>query len=276
MTRLHDLGPADAAPSVPTGTEELRTAAPEIFVGDIPFGFDVGDDGVHMAGDATITDALRSPGSGLPRPSVLATIADCMAGIPACMVTAPQLAVTLDIAVRITAAHCGDRLVLDGEIVKQGRSTVAAEVRFSDARTNALVATSYVTFMGSPRPQDQAPLLLRGMRTTGSMAIPLPDYVGIRTPSPGIAEMDLTPFVMQASSSLQGGAVALLGEVASETLTLSTVLDLDVRYLSAVRVGPGRATASALGADHVRIEVRDQGSADRLAALIVTRVAPAP
>jgi acyl-coenzyme A thioesterase PaaI-like protein len=245
-----------------------------MFVNDIPFGFDLADDGIELVGDATITDALRYPGSGLPRASVLATIADCMAGIPACLVTAPRLAVTLDIVVRHVADRCGDRLDIAGEIVKQGRSTVAGEVRFSDARTKGLVALSFVTFMASPRPQDQAPPLLRGMRTTGSMTTPIPEYVGVRTAGRGVAEIDLVHFVMQASRTLQGGVFGLLAEVVAESLTQSPVLDLDIRYLSAVRVGPGRATGTLLGDDLVRVEVRDRGSDDRLASLIFVRLAP--
>src|ERR1039458_5173210 len=121
MTQLHDAGPADAAPGGPEVQESRQT-----FVSDLPFGFDLAEDGVGMVGDATINDALRSVDSRLPRASVLATIADCMAGIPACLVTAPRLAVTLDIVVRNVAERCGDRLDVAGEIVKQGRSTVAS------------------------------------------------------------------------------------------------------------------------------------------------------
>jgi acyl-coenzyme A thioesterase PaaI-like protein len=270
MTQLHDAGTAETGPGQPDA-EGRRP----IFVSEIPFGFDLADDGVTMVGDATISDALRSPGSSLPRPSVLATIADCIAGIPACFVTTPALAVTLDIAVHLVADRCGDRLTVRGEIVKPGRSTVASEIRFSDADTAQLVATSYVTFMASPRPQDHAPPLQRGMRTTGSMPVPFPDYVGTRRLAPGLAEVDLTPFVMQASGTLQGGVVAMIGEVAAESLSGSPVLALDIRYLSAVRVGPGRATATSLGGNMVRVEVRDAGSDHRLAALILARVAPA-
>jgi acyl-coenzyme A thioesterase PaaI-like protein len=270
MTQLHDADRVGPGPG-----EAATPVARPIFVSEIPFGFDLADDGVTMRGDATISDALRSPGSPLPRPSVLATIADCIAGIPACFVTTPALAVTLDIAVRMVADRCGDDLIVAGEIVKPGRSTVASEIRFSDAATATLVAVSYVTFMASPRPQDQAPPLQGGMRTTGSMPVPFPAYVGTRHLGPGVAEVDLTPFVMQASGTLQGGVVAMVGEVAAESLSGSPVLDLDVRYLSAVRVGPGRATAAAMGGGLVRVEVRDAGSNDRLAALIFARVAPA-
>jgi acyl-coenzyme A thioesterase PaaI-like protein len=270
MTQLHDPGRLDLDPDAP-----IVPLTGPIFVSDLPFGFELADDGVTMVGDATISDALRSIHSTLPRPSVLATIADCIAGIPACFVTTPALAVTLDIGVRLVGARAGDQLEVTGEIVKRGRSTVASEIRFLDAETKLLVATSYVTFMASPRPQDQAPPLQRGMRTTGAMPSPFPDFVGLRVVAPGVAEVDLTPFVMQASRTLQGGVVALLGEVAAESLTGSAVLDLDVRYLSAVRSGPGRATATALSGGLVRVEVRDAGSDDRLAALIFARMAPA-
>jgi acyl-coenzyme A thioesterase PaaI-like protein len=270
MTQLHDAESADATADGPQGQRP-----PQMFVSDIPFDFELSEDGIDMVGGATVSDALRAVGSPLPRASILATIADCIAGIPACLVTAPRLAVTLDIAVRMTAARCGDRLDLVGKILKQGRSTVASEVRFSDAVTKDLVATSFVTFMASPRPQDMAPPLLRGMRTTGSMPVPFPEYVGTRMIGPGVAEVDLTPFVMQASGSLQGGVVAMIGEVAAESLTRSPVLDLDIRYLSAVRVGPGRATATLVSGDLVRAEVRDAGSNNRLAALVFVRVAPA-
>jgi acyl-coenzyme A thioesterase PaaI-like protein len=269
MTRIHDAGPMDDAP-LGTGEEVPATS----FVSAIPFRFELSDDGLHMQGDARIPDELRAVDSRLPRASVLATIADCIAGIPACLVTAPRLAVTLDIAVRLVAEPRGDDLTLEGEIVKQGRSTVASEVRFSDAQTDQLVASSYVTFMASPRPQDQAPPLLKGMQTLGSMPVALPDYVGARITRPGEVEVDLTRFVMQASSSLQGGVVALVGEMAAESLCRSPVLDLDIRYLSAVRVGPARATARRLSRDTVRVEVRDLGNDDRLAALTFLRVAP--
>ena len=180
---------------------------------------------------------------------------------------------TLDIAVHNVATRCGDRLEIAGEIVKQGRSTVAGEVRFTDAGTGDLVAHTYVTLMASPRPQDLAPQVRRSMRTTGSMTIPFPEFVGVRTVAPGVAEIDLVDFVKQASQSLQGGLFGLLAEVAAETLTHAPVLDLDIRYLSAVRVGPGRATAALLGDDLIRVELRDGGSDNRLASLLLIRVA---
>ncbi len=110
------------------------------------------------------------------------------------------------------------------------------------------------------------------MRTVGTMEKPFPEHVGAYVIEPGVTEIERTPFVMQAAGSVQGGAVALLGELAAESLTGLPVMDLDVRYLSAVRVGPGRATATELGRGLVRVEVRDRGRDDRRIALALARV----
>jgi acyl-coenzyme A thioesterase PaaI-like protein len=274
--------PADA----PTGTE--RSGIPEVgtdsvpflqgsggmFVQALDFSFEVSDDGVSMLGSATFTDTLRSPGSSLVRPSLLATIADCVTGVPACQATAPRLAVTLDIVVRIVADRMDDQLDISAQIIKKGRSTVATEVCFSNATTGDPAALSYLTFMASPRPQDVAPPLFGGMRTTGSMPVAFPDFVGLRVLEPGVAEIELSPFVAQASGTLQGGVVALLGEMAAESLSGGTVLDLDTRYLTAVRVGPARTTAVSLGGGLVRVQVHDVGTGNRLAALVTARVGP--
>jgi acyl-coenzyme A thioesterase PaaI-like protein len=68
--------------------------------------------------------------------------------------------------------------------------------------------------------------------------------------------------------------VAAVAEVAAETAAGSAVTDLDVRFLSAVRAGPARATAEVLGSGRVRVEVRDRGHGDRLTATLMARVAP--
>jgi acyl-coenzyme A thioesterase PaaI-like protein len=245
-----------------------------MFLNDLPFWFEVSKDGLHMVGEAIINDALRFPGSGLPRSSVLATIADCVAGLPACIATAPRLAVTLDIVTRNVAERCGDRLGIAGEIVKIGRSAISGEVRFSEIESKALVATSYLTFMMSPRPQDNVPPMRSGMRTTGSMAIPFPEFLGVRAVAPGVCEINLVPLIMQASQTLQGGVFGVLAEEAARSLTARAVLDLDIRYLNAVRVGPAQAIANLLGENLIRVEVRDRGNDDRLAALVLIRTAP--
>jgi hypothetical protein len=55
MTQLDEAGSADAA-----GTGDAREggAPVQMFINDIPFGFDLTEDGVIIDGDATISDAL--------------------------------------------------------------------------------------------------------------------------------------------------------------------------------------------------------------------------
>lgn len=268
MTQSYDPVTAVAEPDA-----SVKRPAPRMFLNDIPFWFEVSEDGTNMVGGTTINDVLRFPGSGLPRTSVLATIADCVAGLPACIITAPRLGVTLDIVVHNVAERCGDHLEIGGELVKVGRSIVSGEVRFSDPESNALVAVSYLTFMVSPRPQDVLPPIQRGMRTTGSITTPFPEFLGVRTLAPGVTEIDLVPLVMQASQALQGGVFGVLAEEAARSLADRPVLDLDIRYLNAVRVGPGRAIATLLGENLIRVEVRDRGNDDRLASLVLIRTA---
>jgi acyl-coenzyme A thioesterase PaaI-like protein len=114
------------------------------------------------------------------------------------------------------------------------------------------------------------------MRFTGTLPVTFPERVGLRIISPGVTELDRRPFVVQAAGSLQGGMVALLGETAAESLTGRPVVELDARFFTGVRVGPGRATAEVVGDGLVRVEVRDIGNADRLAALVTARVAGPP
>ena len=246
-----------------------------IFVSDIPFGFTMPDK-VTMLGDAVLDQNLCSSNSALPRPSVLATIADCVAGVPACEGMAPRLAVTLDIVVNIVAQPTNELLIIEGSIIKKGRNVVASEVDFFDSQTKALVARSYLTFMASPRPQDVAPPVASSMRTTSSMPTPFPEHVGAHIVRPGVAQIEHSSFVQQAAGTLQGGIISLLGEMATESLAGAPVVDLDIRYLSAVRVGPGQAIATPLGPDLYRVEVRDLGSENRLAAVITARVARSP
>jgi acyl-coenzyme A thioesterase PaaI-like protein len=80
------------------------------------------------------------------------------------------------------------------------------------------------------------------------------------------------PYVNQPAGTLQGGVVALLAELAAESLTRSRVLDLEVRYLSAVRVGPARTSAVALDDHTVRVEIRDPGNDDRLTTVVMARM----
>ncbi len=255
----------------PSAAREFRGR--QMFVNDLGFWCRLTPEGDGMVGGAAVGAALRAIGGTVVRTSLLGTVADVMAGIPANNRTLPQLALTLDIAVRTVRTPAGDDLDARARVLKAGRNTVATEVEFFDHGTTNVVALSFLTFVPSPRPQDVAPAVLEGMQTAGSLERPLPEHVGLRILEPGMVEIDHTPFVTQASNTLQGGIVALLGEMAAESLTGRPVLDLDTRFLTTVRRGPGRAVARDLGGGVIRSEVRDVGNDGRLAAVVMARVA---
>ncbi len=284
MTRLGDAVDPSAAATVPETAGPPALAVSQSagilsetgsFINELSFDFDIEGDGSQGRGRVSITPMMWSSGA-LPRPSILLTVADCVAGVPAMHVSSPNLAVTLDMAVRIVADDVGPELEVTSDVLKRGRNIVASEVRFTNAGTDELVALCYLTFMASPRPQDVSPPIPEGMAFRGSLPVDFARRVGLRTVAPGVTELDRRRFVVQASDTLQGGIVALLGETAAESLTGMPALDLDVRFLAGVRVGPGRATAVMIGDGLVRAEVRDVGGDDRLAALVIARVADGP
>jgi acyl-coenzyme A thioesterase PaaI-like protein len=78
---------------------------------------------------------------------------------------------------------------------------------------------------------------------------------------------------MQPAGTIQGGAVALLVELAAESSAGAPIEDLEIRYLSAIRVGPARATAEVIAPGLIRVELRDVGRPDRLATVALARTA---
>ena len=244
------------------------------FIND--FTFTCGPQGDRMVGEAVITDELRVGPSQQVRPSALATLADVLAGTLSSEVSAPRLSLTLDIGVHVLADGTPARLSMAASVLKAGRNTVVAEVEFRDPAQGRLVAVSQLTFVPSPRPGDLVPPRLHPTATSGGLSQRWDRQVGVRVIAPGVAEIARSPYVVQLSGTLQGGIVALLSEVAAESLAGVPVRALQTRYLTAVRVGPGRATATSLGGGAMRVEVRDAGRDDRLAAIAIATTSDGP
>ena len=220
-----------------------------------------------------VTDELRVPGSPQVRASVLATMADVWTGALAGMACEPKLALTVDLTARVVGDVSGDRLDVVGRLLKQGRTTIVAETDFFHPATGAVVALSHATFVASPRPQDLIGPMVAGRTSANALSGPIAEELGVTVVAPGVAALERGPYVNQPSGTLQGGTVAVLAEVAVESLTGARVTELEVRYLSAVRVGPARTSAVALDHHTVRVEIRDPGNGDRLAAVVMARLA---
>jgi acyl-coenzyme A thioesterase PaaI-like protein len=241
-----------------------------MFLQDIGYTQEI-KDGVSR-GWLQVTDELRAPGSSQVRASVLATMADVWTGALAGMACAPKLALTLDLTARIVGDVGGDRLDIVGTLLKEGRTTIVAETDFRHPVTGAVVALSHATFVASPRPQDVIGPLSSSRTTGNALSSPIAEALGAEVLSPGVVVIERGTYVNQPAGTLQGGVVAVLAELAAETLTGARVLELEVRYLSAVRVGPARTSAVALDDHTVRVEARDVGNHDRVTAVVMARL----
>ncbi len=185
-----------------------------------------------------------------------------------------MVALTLDLTVRTVAnpsSETSEVVEIDARPRKVGRTTLFYEVEFRDPASGALTSVSHVTFVASPRPQDVMPPARPHARSTSALDQPFADALGARVLDAGVVEAELRPYVEQSTGSMQGGVIALLAEVAAESLAGAPVLDLDLRYLSSVRAGPARAVAHALDRVTSQVEIRDTGREDRLCALAVVR-----
>jgi acyl-coenzyme A thioesterase PaaI-like protein len=232
----------------------------------------------RVVGSFEAVPELCAPRTSVARTSVLLTIADMAAGSISSAATAPRICLTLDLSVRVLRPPVG---VIDVEarVLKSGRNTTVAETDFRVG--GELVALSWSTFVASPRPSDVIEVPPLSFRRYGPSRLraPLADQVGCRIVAPGVAEVDRTPYVMNPAGTVQGGIVALLAELATESLPdvagdAGVVSELDVRYLSATRVGPARATAEVVGDRTARVELHDPGNGDRLTAVVLARWAP--
>jgi acyl-coenzyme A thioesterase PaaI-like protein len=221
-----------------------------------------------------------------PSTAVLLTFADVLIGVLASHQTAPRISVTSNLAVDVVGPLPPDgELSLQGELSKVGRSMTVGETVMRATQSGDLVATAIGTFLASPRPQDVSRIPQGRFRQTARVDTAAPTlaaHVGLRLLRPGLTEIPLRPDLTNATESLQGGLVALLGETAAQTaasaaLGQPAVVDsLEVYYLSAARVGPFRAAAQLLRDNLVRVEVRDPGRDNRMVAITTARTRPAP
>jgi acyl-coenzyme A thioesterase PaaI-like protein len=247
-------------------------------------GFECHIDDDLAFGQAEVDNYLRSA-PNWPSTAVLLTFADVLIGVLASHQTAPRISVTSNLAVHIVGPLPPDgALNMRGQLSKIGRSMTVGETEMRAPDSGDLVATAIGTFLASPRPQDVTRISHDRFRTVGrtaSNAASLADHVGLRVVEPGLIEIDLRPDLTNATESLQGGLVALLGEKAAQTTAsaatgrAAVVESLEVYYLAAARAGPFRTAAQLLRDDLVRVEIRDTGRDDRLVAIATAGTRPA-
>ena len=233
-------------------------------------------DGDVVRGRFVAGDYTRVPETRLVRAGVLVTVADVVAGWGANRVVFPRIPLTLDLTVRrLRPIEAGDGAEMDitARVLKAGVTTVVSEVVFADAASGEAVVMSHATFINSPRPEDEFTEPLPARTHPSSLTRPIMQDIGASVVAPGVAQLARVPYVLQPAGTIQGGAVGLLAELAAESFAAAPIADLELRYLATIRIGPAVATASAVSPDLVRVEVRDAGRPERLAALAMARPA---
>lgn len=232
----------------------------------------------HACGRLPVASWLLGP-SGSLRISALATLVDVIVGIPPTGAVNP----TTDLVVTwLARPPVGAMVRGDVTILQHGRRLIVGEAPVVEEATGDVVAWSSATFVNRVVAGDVDYATPRHWGGPADPHLPLVTSLGIVPVGAGAAELDMDPRVVNpvAGGTIQGGIQAVLAEVAAETVLGDGhwVSHLAIRFLSAARVGPVRATATALPGDGTqrtaRVEIRDTGNGDRLVSHAMTVVEP--
>jgi acyl-coenzyme A thioesterase PaaI-like protein len=221
-------------------------------------------------------------------------MADVVAGRLAALSTAPRLAVTVDLRwVELREPPSG-RIIAVARLLKAGRTTIVTEVTFQavdpDEPHQGPFAMAVATFVASARPVDvlptvpaeRIPIAGNGFPTLEMAVL---ERIGLRELDGGSTETPLTHQNVNSGGALQGGAVTLVAEGTAAAAATAVsgrrcrVVDMDVRYLSALREGPVIGVPVPLattneGSTLWRVTLSDAGRPDRPGALAMARCRP--
>jgi acyl-coenzyme A thioesterase PaaI-like protein len=233
-----------------------------------------GEDG--MRGEALVVPEMWVPGTTNLRTSVLATWTDTLCGLLALGLVRPRVPLTLDLDIHLYGPAPSEGMLHGhSRMVKAGRSVVVVAVDLADDEGEP-VAIGTASFMMAPDPNlrfpdDEPHPVYESDEPPLRLLKPLAERAGCTIREPGVAELPGSKDVRNGSGIVHGGFIALVAEEAALSGTPgSTLASMALRYLQPVRVGPAVAVATVargLG----RVEVYDEGNANRLCALATTR-----
>ena len=221
---------------------------------------------------------------------VVATLVDLLGGGLAIKAIYPDWIATADLSVYTNKCVTSGNLEASGRIIRTGKTTVVMEADlFNDTGVSKQsiesIGTAMMTFSRLPR-RDDTITLDENPTSTLVYAIegsePSRHFVeetgiDILDGAAGVVELKMSGYVRNRIRVLQGGAVALLidvaGQHAARACTEKPVAtsDLTIHYLSQGKVGPFRTRARVVRATSdtalTRIEVIDGGANNRLLAI---------
>jgi acyl-coenzyme A thioesterase PaaI-like protein len=228
--------------------------------------------GEVIVGGALVQPTIRVPGTVMPRISMLATYADNAGGLDASE-SFGSIAPTLDLSVHVVRSPGSADLTWESRLLKVGKRVSVAETWFTAAGDTDPYAVAISTFVIVSEPDPGGFALPSPLSPPFAPALPLDaaidEHVGIAVVAPGVVEIEHRASIGNGFGTLQGGIVALVAERACETLlaaeaTPHVVTSIDLRYLSAMRMGPVRGTARILraheGLAQLWVEITDVGT----------------
>jgi len=237
-----------------------------------------------------LVPGLLGPG-GEARLGVLATLADVAGGELAVRSARPGWVATSDLVLHRLRPHRDALLEARPALVRRTRTTIVLEVSLSDGGAGAL-ALATMTFAVLPAREGQRRMGVGADAPRTDFALPgsgldepLARRVGTRVldAASGRLELALAPYVGNSLGALQGGAAALLVDLAAEAAGGAALgsaclpRDLALNYLALAREGPVHTEARVLRADAegalLRVELRDgAGGLAAVATAAVVRV----
>lgn len=234
--------------------------------------------------------------TGRPRLGAVATLVDVVAGetaIRAIRAILPGWTATSDLGLYVDELPMHGSIEATPRVLRSGRQTVILEVALrsvDEARELGFATLGFAVlpvrsdlqksdqWADTPERHTEFALPDSGFRK------PVLDAIGLEfDPSdPGIARIDVSPYLRNSLGALQGGAVATVLEASAEHRAAALldgplrVRSLAIHFLKLARVGPIRAEARpfsrSAGGLLLRVELFDEGAEDALLTVGVAQV----
>lgn len=230
---------------------------------------------------------------GAMQVGVIATLVDILGGALSIRAVYPDWIATADLLIHTIGRATSGAVVAAGSVMRAGSTTVVIEVDILEETGNSASSTTSIgsammTYSRLSRTQgipelemDEQSIVAFHFGIEGSgLNQSYLDEVGIRVldKAAGVIEINMSNYIRNSFGSLQGGMVAILGDVAGQhaarTATGKPLItsDLAIHYLSQGKVGPFRTKARVLRTTGdtalTRIEVIDRGADECLIALV--------
>jgi uncharacterized protein (TIGR00369 family) len=253
-----------------------------------------------------VTPHITGPDGGV-RAGVLAVLVDVVGGSAVLRSMFPDWMATADLTLQIVRPAVGPFVEARAFLLRRGRTTLVVEALVYEVGADdgadptgpdgsgALVAWASMTFAVLPgggsalNREISTDLPTQWALTSSGLDRPIDQVLGISVddPASGLVSLPVHEYLHNSFGAVQGGVMALLGEVAAAEMlaaaggpaTVPVVTDLQVAYLSLGRVGPIVTRTRLLedgsptsGGSAV-VELIDQGAEGRLTTVINVRAA---